>query len=185
MGSPYVMGPSQWYVNTGTGKAWQYLGMAEGDTSVDLSSEWDGIQIDGGGFRLDYDRQFFGATAAVSGDLAYWNESVLDLLKNFVNDASATPGQWSDGTIGTLVRTEGKAFGLVITSQYASKPSYLAAGAHPVIYFPWAVPLSMRRGLSTRASRERMAFDCLPVLNGKGGGVLYHNSISFSLPTPS
>lgn len=182
--SVYVAGPCQLYVNAGANGAWLHLGMCESEISIDLSPEWEGISIDGGG-RLDFDSQFMGATAGISGDLSFWKEPILDLLKNFVNDPAATPGQWANGTIGTMVRTEGKAFGLVITCQYASKTAYADAGAHPVWYFPWVTPLPMRRNSGTRATRERIAFDAKPILNGLGGGALYYNAITFDLPTPT
>lgn len=185
MASPFVSGPVQWFVNAGTGKQWLYLGMCEADVSVDLASEWDDVQLDGGGFRLPYDKQFFGATAGVSGDLVRYNHDVLDAVMNWVNNPAATPGQWANGTIGSLVRTEGLDFGLILKSEYATKTVYQEAGAHPLIYFPWVVCTSKRVGKSTRATRERIAFDCNPVLNGLGGGVLYYNSISFSLPAPN
>ena len=182
--SVLVAGPSQWYINAGADGQWLHLGMCEGDTSIDLSHMYEGINVDGSG-RGDYDRQWMSATASISGDLALWHEEVLDRIKVGMNDAAMTPGQYPPGSIGTMLRTEKKSFSLCITSQYASKEAYANANAHPVWYFPLVFPLPMRRNLSCRATRERIAFEAIMQTNGDGGGVLYHNQIAFSLPTPT
>lgn len=183
--SCFVSGPVQWYVNTGENKSWQYLGMCENDVSVDLSSEWDDVMLDGGGFRLPFEKQFFGMSASVSGDLVRYDNTVLANLKNWLNQPEATQGQLPNGSIGALVRTEGLDFGLILTSMYATKDAYREAGAEPLLYFPWVTPVAMRKSLSTRATRERVAFDCNLLMNGLGGGVLYYTAFNGTLPPPT
>ena len=182
--SVLVAGPTNYYVNVGAEGAWLHLGMCEGDTSIDLSHMYEGIATDGSG-RSDYDRQWMGATASISGDLALWHENVLDRLKVGMNDPAMTPGQYPTGSIGTMLRTEGKSFSLCITSQYANKDAYSNVGSHPVWYFPLVFPLPMRRNLSTRATRERIAFEANMQTDGTGAGVLYYNQIAFALPNPT
>lgn len=179
-------GASQWYVNTGASKAYEYLGMCESDTMMDLSGSYEGIGLDGAA-RGDYDRQLVNAVAGISGDLSYWNEPVLDKLKTLLNDPAnnATPGTFANGTFGTLLRTEGKYFSLCIVSIFGGKQAYVAAGMHPCWVFPLVFPTPFRRNLSMRATRERIGFEAIVQSNGLGGGVLYSNVLPSGLPTPS
>ena len=186
MATPYVPGPSNWYVSTGVGGAYEYLGMCEGETRLGLAPEWEPIFADGAGGSIPFDMQFMGCRGSVSGDLIYFNEPVLNRLKNWLNDPAAVPGTFANGTVGTLVRTENKAFSLVIVSTYRTKSVFQNAGMNGAWQFPFAVPVgSWDTSLSSRTKRERLAFDCLPVWNLLGGGTLYSNNISgLSLPNP-
>lgn len=187
MAIPFVPGPSNWFVSSGSSKSWEYLGQCERDTRIGLSPEWEDVFVDGGGTRLPYDRQFMGASASASGDLVRYNAPVLQRLKNWYNNPAATPGIFPNGAVGTLLRTEGYEFSLIIVSTYRTKTLFSSNGMVGAYYFPFAVPVgSWDCSYSTAVKRERIAFECLPVWNLLGGGTLYTNDISgFSLPAPN
>lgn len=180
MATVLCAGPSQWFLGRNT--AYSYIGMCESDTMLDLSPVYQGIGLDGacGG---EFDRQLWNVTATVSGDLSYWNEPVVDTIKSFLGSTDdGTPGAWADGSFGTLLRTEEKQFSLCIVSMFANKTAFSGAGMHAAWTFPFVFPLPLRRNLSSRATRERIAFEAITVMNGLGGGTLYTNSAPEGLP---
>lgn len=183
----YCPGPSNLFVRAGADATWLHLGMCENDVQVSITPEWEDVFIDGAGPRISYDRQYMGATASVSGDLVFYHEDVLMKVLNHLNDPAATPGTWDPGTIGTLARTEGKAFGLAVVSQYAQKAAFNNNGMKGYWYFPFVYPVgSWGWNQSTRVKRVRMSWDCVPKFDGLGGGQLFTNDVSgLSLPDPT
>lgn len=186
MSTTYCPGPSQWYVNTGVGQAWQFLGYCEGETSLSLSPEWEEVYTDVSGTRIPYDYQFMGAHATVEGSLVKYNEPVLNALRNWLNQ-NATPGTFPDNSLGALVRTEDKEFALAIRSTYGGKAVFQNAGMVPGFIFPLAIPMgAWSSPLSARVKRNRVLFECIPVWNNVGGGVLYTTDFSgITLPNPA
>ncbi len=158
--------------------------MCESDTILEISPNYQGIGLDGAG-GCDFDRQIMSVSAMVSGDLSRWHEDTLNNVKSLVNDPTMTAGQFPDGFFGTMLRTEDKAFSFCIVAQFAQKNVYSAAGMPGVYLFPFCFPLPFRRNLSTRAMRERIAFEAIPVSDGQAGGVLFYNTISANLPPPT
>lgn len=187
MSTPYVPGPSYWYLSSAPNGAYEFLGMCESLTRLSLSPQWDEVYVDGAGSRVPYDLEFQGAEASVSGDLIRYNEAVLNRAKNWLNNPGAIPGTIANDSIGTLARTEGRAFSLAIVSRYRTKAVFTGQGMNGAFLFPFAVPAgSWDVGQGTKVKKERILFRCLPTFNLYGGGTLYSNDISgISLPTPS
>lgn len=182
---PFVPGPSSWYARVGNNATWLYIGQCESDTSIQITPEYEDVFVDGGG-RVPFDSQFMGATASISGDLIHCLNANVRLLYNFLNDPSAIPGTWAPGTIGTLSRTEAKAFGLAIVSTYADKTAFSANNMEAGYWFPFVRVLPIGINLSTRVRKIRLAVEALPLLDLQGGGTLWSSNFNgLSLPDPT
>lgn len=161
--------------------------MCESQTRVSLSPQWEEVYVDGAGSRVPYDLQYQAGEASVSGDLIYYNEPVLNRVKNWLNNANVAAGTIPNDSIGTLARSEGRAFSLAIVSRYRIKQVFSSQGMNGGFLFPFAIPAgSWDVGLGTQVKKERILFRCLPTFNLYGGGILYTNDLSgVSLPTPT
>lgn len=184
---PYVPGPSQIFVSTGTSGAFEYLGQAETDVRISIHPEWEDVFVDGAGSRVPFDSQFMGESGSVSFDLIYYHELTLLKLKKWLNGLTGTAGSGPAGTIGTLAKTENYRYQLVIQSLYAGKAPYAANGMVGGYWFKFVRPVgSWDVSPSTRVKKERVSFDWQPIFDLLGGYDAYSNDLtSLTLPTPT
>jgi hypothetical protein len=153
------------------------------------------MYTDASGEEVPYDLEFHGIEGMVSGELIKYSEPILNIVKAFLDTTGtddSTAGVMGSGSIGTLIRTEQRDFGLAIRSAYgasgpAAKPVYVTAGMNAGFLFGSAIPVgSFNSGLGAKTKRETIQFRCLPIWTFFGGGPLYSNDLSgVSLPDPS
>jgi hypothetical protein len=171
----YVSGPTGWFTQTGASAGWEFLGFCEGDTRITLDGGWEDVMVDATGTRVPFDVQYMGDQAYIGGDLVLHNELVWQRVaarlgpNPVTGDAAGVYLGGPAGAIGSLMRSEGYAYGLVIRSIYGGTggKQFFTSGNMPGGYYfsqAW-LDGQFDISLSTKRTVKKAVFRAIPAWN--------------------
>ena len=175
-----VNGPAAWYTATGAANAYELLGICESETRISFAASFEDVMTDFSGSGVPFDTQYMGEQATVSGTLILDNDIVYKKCAARIGPGAATAGVFGAtpvGSIGTLMKTEGACYGLIIASPYASKAVFSSAGMIAGYRFITAwLDGSADVSLGTRVTRKSVTFRATTNWYlATGSGVLFDN----------
>ena len=157
----YVSGPANVWTGTTSYNwagsppgptAWNYIGYTQRGMQIEITPHFEDVAVDYAG-GVPGDIQMLGAEARGSGIFTRYNEPLVQNLASFLNKATPTPGELANQDIGSLLKTEGYLYPILIYSPYGIKAAYSMAGSAMVPGFlfysgylvnPYSVNLSIR-----------------------------------------
>lgn len=160
MAKPYVRGPGFLFANVGGGGSAVFLGTAERSPRIQVRPHFSPVYNDLAGQSVPLDMSFDGEDGFVIADLTRWNESGYAALASRPRFTGAR-GTSVPGDIGTLMITEGWAYGLYCLFPYQSKTAY--ADMPPGYHFPAAFlegPDDLDN-INTTGGKVRLIWHCL------------------------
>jgi hypothetical protein len=105
----WVAGPCELHVGVKVGGALAFAGWSLEGFRVRITPLWRPVHADLAG-DMPLDMQFMGEMATITGDLAVWDELVLQACQSRGNPYAGVPGLMTAGYVGGLMVTEGAAY---------------------------------------------------------------------------
>jgi hypothetical protein len=163
----YSTGPVQLYVGPNVGAGFQpvFLGYGRRAPVITGDAVKRPVYCDLGG-DAPLDQMYSGETATVQVDLNYWNEPVLQVIRDRgkVAGQPATPGHQGPLEVGTLMVMEGVGYPLWLVYPYRAKPAYAAMPPGYMFYRASLAPDREEGG--TRSERVvHLVWDCMRLFN--------------------
>ena len=161
----YVSGPAETWIsppNTAlTSSNALYVGFSRNGISVRITPNFEDIEVDYAG-NVPGDVAFMGEEAAISGEFARYNETVVNTMLQYLPGSSQPAGTGINGAIGSLIFTEGYAYQLLVYSPYNFKNTYSGTMVPGFLFSTAYLANPYEVTLSIRTKKPQLGWRAIP-----------------------
>lgn len=170
---PWVNGPVDLYVGTGSQGALEKLGFSENGVNLNFIYPTVPFHSDDMGAETPQDIQIFPPHAFCEFDLNQWDEAVWTKVQARtykILTQTGLNGAFDMLDPGSFLRLEGYMYRLLLDAPYAAKTAF--TGMTPYNFLAATLEGQVRTGpLSTRPKKHAGLFHAIPTKRAVGGGV--------------